>query len=375
MAIAVKKNKSPLLQLLKDNPAALAVIKEGEVLEATYLERGGRAAYFDLGQLGTGIVNGAELLNARDDLKNLKSGQKALVKVIDAENQDGYVELSLRETHKQKSWEKVKELKESEDVVEVNILAANAGGLVAEIEKLNAFLPVSQLSAEHYPQVSDGNKAKILEELKKIVGQALRVKIITAEPKAGKLIISERAIAAANIKERLTKYKAGDVVDGIITGVADFGAFIKFANDPEIEGLIHISELDHRLIENPKEAVRLDDVVKAQIVEIKDGRVSLSLKALKPNPWDKVEEKYKVGQEVEGIVSRFNLFGAFIALNSDIQGLIHVSVFGGVEEMKKQLAIGQKYKFIIESVKPQEKRIVLKFQLPVSNSQPLAPSP
>lgn len=369
MATAIiKKNKSPLLQLLKDNPAALTVTKEGEVLEATYLERGGRAAYFDLGQLGTGIVAGVELLNARDDLKNLKLGQKTLVKVIDPENENGYVELSLRETHKQKSWEKVKELKESEEVIEIGILTANAGGLVTEIEKLSAFLPVSQLSAEHYPQISDGDKTKILEELKKMVGQTLRVRIITAEPRAGKLIISERAIAAANIKERLAKYKAGDVVDGIITGVADFGAFVKFANDPEIEGLIHISELDHRLIGNPKEAVRVDDVVRARIMEIKDDRVSLSLKALKPNPWDKVEEKYRVGQEVEGLVSRFNPFGAFIALDPDIQGLVHVSVFGSVEEMKKRLTIGEKYKFIIEFVKPQEKRIILKFQLPVSDS-------
>lgn len=372
MITTLKKNKSPLLQLLKDNPAALTVAKEGEVAEAVFLDKIGRAAYFDLGQLGMGVVRGLELLNAREDLRDLEPGQKTLVKVIDSENDDGYVELSLRETHKQKAWEKVKELKGGEEVIDVNIRAANTGGLVTEIEKLNAFLPVSQLSADHYPQVSDGDRSKILEELKKLVGQTLRVKIIVVEPRAGKLIISEKAIAAANVKEQLAKYKAGDVVDGIITGVADFGAFMKFTNDPEIEGLIHISELSHRLIENPKEVARVDDVVKAQIMEIKDDRVSLSLKALKPNPWDGVEEKYKVGQEVEGVVSQFNPFGAFIALDQDIQGLIHVSAFGGVEEMKKQLTVGERYKFVIELIKPQEKRIVLKFQQ--VDPSPISPS-
>jgi len=360
MSISVKKHRSPLLQLLKENATALAIAKENEILEAAYLGKSGGAAYFDLGRLGTGIVRGVELLNARSDIKDLKAGQKALVKVIESESDDGYIELSLRETHKQKAWERVKELKESEETISVEILAANSGGLVVEINNLNAFLPVSQLSADHYPQISDGDKSKILEELKKLVGQTLQVKVISADLRTNKLIISEKAIVAADVKKRLADYKVGDVIDGIITGVADFGAFIKFMNDPGIEGLIHISELDHRLVDNPKEVVKVDDVVKAQITEIKDDRVSLSLKALKPNPWDKVEEKYKVGQEVEGTVSRFNPFGAFVSLDSDIQGLVHVSAFGGVEEMKQKLTVGEKYRFVIELIKPEEKRIVLK---------------
>ena len=362
MPTTIKKHRSPLLQLLKDNSAALTVVKENEILEATYLGKNGRAAYFDLGRLGTGILRGLELLNARADLKDLAIGKKALVKVVESESDDGYVELSLRETHKQKAWEKVKELQESEEVITVTILSANAGGLVGEIEKLSAFLPVSHLSTEHYPQVNDGDKARILEELKKLVGQSLEVKIISADPRTNKLIVSEKAIVAADIKERLAEYKVGDIVDGIITGVADFGAFVKFINDPGIEGLIHISELDHRLVDNPKEVVKVDDMVKAQITEIKDDRVSLSLKALKPNPWDGVDNKYKIGQEVEGTVSRFNPFGAFISLDLDIQGLVHVSTFGGVEEMKKQLVVGEKYQFVIELIKPEEKRIVLKLK-------------
>ncbi len=357
-----KKAKSPLMQFLKDNPAAIAIIKQDELIEAKFIGKTNQAAYFDLGRQGTGIVYGVELINAHDSLKGIKAGDSILVKVIDPENDEGYTELSLKETHKQKAWEKIKELKEKDDILPVKIIAANTGGLIAEIEGIKAFLPVSQLTGEHYPQVNEGDKGQILEELKKLVDQELKVKIFDVDPRTSKLIISEKAITAEDIKERLANYKEGDIVDGIITGVADFGAFIKFVNDPKIEGLIHISELDHRLIDNPKEIVNVDDVVRAKIVEIKDGRVSLSLKALKPNPWDKAGELYQAGQEIKGTISRFNPFGAFVSLSEDIQGLIHVSEFGGVEEMRKQLEVGKAYDFIIEMVKPQDKRIVLKLK-------------
>ncbi len=224
-------------------------------------------------------------------------------------------------------------------------------------------MPVSQLSTEHYPRVDEGSRDKILEQLKKFVGQDLSVKIIDLNPRANKLIISEKEINNQNIKDLISKYKVEDVIDGIVSGVADFGAFIKFVDNPQIEGLIHISELSHKLIENPKEIIKVNDSVKAKIVEIKDGRVNLSLKALQPNPWDKVKEKYKTDQEIEGSITKFNPFGAFVGLDAEIQGIIHISEFGGnVEEMKKQIEVGKKYNFKIDSVKPEEKRIILKLK-------------
>lgn len=359
---ATKKQMSPLGQILKNNPGAIPVLKQDELIEAKFIGRTNKAAYFDLGRRGTGILYGLEIINAQDTLKELKEGGVVLVKVIEPENDDGYTELSLKETHKQKAWEVLKDLKDAGEVLKVKIKSANSGGLLTEIEGTQAFLPVSQLSSVHYPQVEEGDKAKILEELKKLVEAELEVKVIDVNPRTNKLIISEKAIASEDIKEKLDNYKVGDIIDGIITGVASFGAFMKFANDPSIEGLIHISELNHRLIENPKEVVKVDEVVKAKIVEIKDGRVSLSLKALQVNPWDAASGRYEVGQTVKGTITRFNPFGAFVSLDPDIQGLIHVSEFGGVEEMKKALQIGQAYDFTIELVKIQEKRIVLKLK-------------
>ena len=362
MVNSFKKINSSIGQLMKTSPDLFGIVKEGDLVEAKLLKRIPRAVYFDLGRFGTGIVYGVELLNAREVLKKLSEGGVISAKVVEVENEEGYIELSLTEAGKQKSWQVLRELKEKSEEVKVKIVAANSGGLIAEMEGLKAFLPVSQLSNEHYPRVEDGSQPKILEELKKFIGQELTIKVIDANSRNNKLIISEKEITAQDIKEALAKYKAGDVVDGIISGVADFGAFIRFTDNTKIEGLIHISELSHRLIENPKEVVKVDDVVKAKIIDIKDGRVTLSLKALKEDPWLKAEEKYQANQEVKGTVLRFNPFGAFIGLDEDIQGLIHISEFGSTEEMKKQLEVGKSYTFNIISVKPQEKRIILKLK-------------
>lgn len=352
---------SPLAQILKE-PNAVTIVKSGELVDAKYIGRTKHAHFFDLGRKGTGTVYGLELLNAQEALKNLKEGDVIVAKVLEQENEDGYVELSLTETNKQKAWQEIKNLKETGEVINVKIISANTGGLIAEINELKVFLPVSQLAANHYPKISDGDPGKILAELKKLTGQDLKVKIIDFNPKNNKLIISEREILDENIKEKLEKYKVGDVINGIVSGVAGFGIFIKFADDPNIEGLIHISEIDHKLIESPREVVKIDDLIKAQIIEIKDGRVSLSMKALKPNPWEKVGEKYQEKQLIKGSVARLNPFGAVISLDENFQGLIKVSDFGSLEEMKKQLEIGKNYDFEIESVKPQEKRIMLKLK-------------
>ena len=232
--------------------------------------------------------------------------------------------------------------------------------MTAVSEELKAFLPVSQLSLEHYPKVPDGDRAKITEELKKFIGQELSVKIIDVNPRSNKIIVSEREVLSANVKELLAAYAVGQVVDCIVSGVADFGVFVRFTDNPQIEGMIHISELDYKLIDNPKELVKVNDPLKAKIMDIKEGRVFLSLKALKEDPWAKLGDALKPGLTVEGRVYKFNPFGAVVALAGDFQGMVHISEFGGQDEMKKALAVGQSYQFVIDAVKPEEKRITLK---------------
>jgi small subunit ribosomal protein S1 len=362
MEKVTSKLESFELKTLKDNPSLMPLLKQGDLVEVQFLERANRAAYFNIPNVGLAMVYGIELLNAKHILKKAKLGDPLTAKVVSPENEKGFVELSLAEAGRQKAWQELKDAKEQDEPVSVKVINANTGGLIVDMKGLQGFLPASHLSNEHYPQKAEGDRNKIAEELKKLIDMNLTVKAININPRTNKLIFSEREVVSENVKEVLESYNEGDIVSGIVSGVANFGAFIRFADTPQIEGFIHISELDHRLIDHPKEVVSVGDLIKAKIVEIKDGRVSLSLKALQEDPWKDIDKKFTEGSVVDGIVYKFNPFGAFIKLDHDILGLIHVSEFGSIEELKKHLEKDNTYKFIITSVKPDDKRIVLKME-------------
>ncbi len=337
--------------------------KEGSVVEVTFIKKLARKAYFDMGRFGTGILYGAEMGNAKETVRNLKSGDKISAKIVTLDGEEGLIEISLSEADKQKIWQRAKDLAEAGETVSAKVMAANAGGLMMLLDgEIKAFLPVSQLSLDHYPKVQDGDRQKITEELKKFIGQELNVKIIDVNVRANKIIVSEREVFSANLKESLTAYSVGQVVDCIVSGVADFGVFVRFIDNPQIEGMIHISELDYKLIENPKDIIKVNDTLKAKIVDIKEGRVFLSLKALKEDPWEKLGDKIKSGDIVQGRVHKFNPFGAVIAIEGDLQGMVHISEFGGQEEMKRALTVGQTYPFLVDAVRSEEKRIMLKLK-------------
>ncbi len=355
---ASAKTNPLLAQMLKT--AGGERLRDGEVVNAVLLDKGTRAAYFDIANFGTGIIYGAELQNCKEILKGMNVGDMIPAKIDTLDGKDGYIELSLSEAGRQKGWLKAKQLEESGEVVKIKVSAVNQGGVVGDFMGLKAFLPVSQLAAEHAPQSDD--RSRTAEELKKLIGEEISVKVITVTPRANKLIVSERETVApsANMKQLLESYSVGQTVPGLVSGIADFGIFVRFVDTPEVEGLVHISEIDHRIIDSPKEVVKLNENVQVKIIDIKEGRVFLSLKALKPDPWMSVGDRFKEGEAVTGKVYKFNPFGAIIDLDGGIQGLIHVSEFGGLDEMKNTIKIGDAHEFLIGSVKPDEKRIILK---------------
>lgn len=358
-----KASQPPTMaQLLKNQLQAVKYIKEGEVVDAEFLSKNSRGVFFDLGRFGTGVVSGSEISNAKELLKKAKPGDKIPAKILSLENKQGYIEISLAEAGKQQLWQKIKEVQEEGAVIKVKIDGSNTGGLTASLFDLKAFLPVSQLSAENYPKIEDGDKQKIGDELKKFIGQELSVKVIDINPRLGKLIISERETLASNMKELVSQYQVGQLVKVLVTSLANFGVFIRFVDNPRVEGLIHISELSHRIVGNPKEIVQVNEVIEAKIIDIKEDRLFLSLKALQEDPWKDAEKLFTAGQEVAGSVYQFNQYGAIINLDHGLQGMIHVSEFGGVDEMKKALALDQKHSFVIDSVKIEEKRISLKLK-------------
>jgi small subunit ribosomal protein S1 len=355
------EKNAALLQVLKNELPANKV-REGDVVEVIFLRKLAREAYFDLGKFGTGIVFGAEFMNARDILKGLTPGDKLSAKVLDLDGEMGYSELSLVEAGRQKVWQLVQELQEAGEIVKMKVTGANNGGLTGNLMDLRAFLPVSQLSNDHYSKLAEGDRQKSLEELKKFVGEEFSVKIINVNPRVNKLIVSERETVNANVKELLTQYQVGQTVDGIVSGLADFGIFVRFADNPQIEGLVHISEIDHRIIDSPKETVKLNEAIQVKIIDIRENRVFLSLKALKSDPWQNANEHFKTGEIVKGKVYKYNPFGATIDLEHGLQGMIHVSEFGSLDELKTQLPIGSDHQFSVESVKQEERRMALKLK-------------
>lgn len=336
-------------------------MKPGDLVEGTVLEKGARRLLVDLGKFGVGVVYRGELLAAREAVKGLKPGDQVHAKVIAVDNDEGLVELSLAEAGRQKAWAAVLELQEKGEPFAVKMTGFNKGGMTAEVAGLPAFLPVSQLGGEHYPKIAPEGRSELGAALAKLVGEEITVKILDANPRTEKLILSEREAMEVSTRELVKNYEVGQVVEGIVSGVVDFGVFVRFTDNPALEGLIHISELSHRMVENPKEVVKVDDVVKVKITDIRDGRISLSLKALQADPWADAAERFAVGQEVTGTVYSFNPFGAIVAVG-DLQGQLHVTGFGSVEEMKEKVALGKSYSFMVQDVKPAERRLVLKLK-------------
>jgi len=353
------------MQTIQEKPLekmeVLRPFRVGEIVEGIVIGIGRSSVYLNLGPRGTGIIFGREFLEEKTQLKGVKEGDTIAAKIVELENDDGYIELSLREAGREITWGKLKEQKATEELLKVKIVGANKGGLLADIFGMQAFLPVSQLSQEHYPKVEDGDSAKILQALQAFMGEELEVEIFDLDPKEGKIILSERSKERRKVKEILSQYKVGDVVEGEITGVVDFGAFVKFgAKEEEIEGLIHISEIDWQIIEDPSLFLKVADRVKAQIIDISNGRASLSLKTLKEDPWKEAAKKYQKGDKVQGTVTKLNPFGTFVEIEPRIQGLCHISEFGTRKAMEEALQVGVTKEFQILEINPEEHRMSLK---------------
>jgi small subunit ribosomal protein S1 len=364
-AVVEEQTVSIMESLLEQH--SVEIPRVGDVLQGTVIDVASHSALLDLGPLGTGIVLGKEMKDGLGSNAKLKEGDVVSATLIDLENEDGFIELSIREASYEKSWDDIEAKRDNKEAVGTKILEANKGGLMVEINGIMGFLPVSQLSSEHYPRVEDGDKNKILEMLRKLVGQELTVRILDADRGTEKLIVSEKAAQSEKEREILSKLTVGDVIEGEVSGVVDFGAFVKFASPSgrkgeKLEGLVHISELAWQLIDDPREIVKTGDRVQAQIIGIEDTRISLSMKTLKEDPWTHVKERYNVGQTVDGKVDKINHFGAFVYLDKDIHGLAHVSEFQEVYPGKKMEDVfqsGETYKWKILSIEPKTHRMGL----------------
>jgi len=335
-------------------PPAIDDMVEGPVIT---IDKG--AVYIDLPPFGTGIIYGREFQNARDIIKRVNVGDIVNGKVVGIGGKEGYIEISLKEARQAIIWNEAEEAIREKRVFELPIADANKGGLIINWQGITGFLPASQLKPEHYPRISDGDKDKILDELKKLVGEKLSVTIIGVNPKEGKLIFSEKSPETKDKENIVSRYALGDEVNGEVTGLVDFGVFVKL--EEGLEGLVHISEIDWGLVENPKTMFKIGEKVKVKVIEIKDDKISLSIKALKENPWKDAAQKYKKDDVVEGVIIKFNKHGALASIEEGVAGLIHISEFGSEEKLREKLEMGKTYTFKISLFDPKEQKMALSF--------------
>jgi small subunit ribosomal protein S1 len=337
---------------------ATARPQHDEVVEGPVVAIGRARVFVDLAPFGTGIIYGREYLSARDALKNVNVGDIVTAKVVGDDNEEGYIELSLREARQALIWGEAETAMQKKTVFTLPVSDANKGGLIINWNGIQGFLPASQLAPAHYPRVPDGDKDKVFVELKKLIGTPLELLIITASPKEQKLIFSEKGAGSSERSNLVEKYHVGDTLEGVVTGATDFGVFVKI--EEGLEGLVHISEMDWALVENPKSRYKVGEKIKVKVIEIKDDKISLSVKALQEDPWKAAAAKYKKDQRVEAVVIKYNKHGALASIEEGVAGLVHISEYASEADLRQKLELGKVYPFTISFFEPKDRRMTLK---------------
>jgi small subunit ribosomal protein S1 len=309
--------------LLADGQPQPQLPEVDEIIDGMVLSVSKTEVIVDIGGIATGVVRGRELYDESGDFANVKIGDGIQATVLDIENERGLYELSFRAAGHRKAWDELQKFVREKTVIDAPVLDANRGGLLMKVGRIEGFLPVSQLSPDHYPRVEGGERTRIVDTLGKLVGTELKVRVIDVDETENRLIVSEKAAREAEQEERLKNYKVGDNVEGVVSGIVSFGVFLAFGDG--LEGLIHISELSWQRIDDPKKLAEMGQKMTAQIIGIEGSKISLSLKRLLEDPWVKAAERYPVGSKVKAKVLRLNTFGAFCELDPVIQGLCHIS--------------------------------------------------
>ena len=329
-------------------------IETGDVVEGTIASVRKHQVWIDLGPRGVGVVMRREVGHGQ----SIEEGQSVTVSVIDPEMEEGYALLSMRRAAKDRGWDELQRIFDAGEIVEVTPYDANRGGLLVELEGIRGFLPVSQLAAGHYPRVSGADKDEILQKLNALTSQPIRVRILDVSRKDNKLIFSEKEAVKDDMQARFAELKVGDEVEGVVTGVIDFGAFV---NVDGIEGLIHISEISWERVENPRDYVKVGETVKAKIIAIDKDRLSLSLKQMSEDPWLKEVKAFKKGDVVEGKITRITPFGAFVQLSPSVEALVHVSEMGDDDNIdpEKIFQLNEKKEFKVLEIDTDARKISL----------------
>ncbi len=364
----------PMALLLDEIEQSLLEPQTGEIRTGLIMDKRPHELLIDIGFKSEGIVNGRELERISELLDSLNVGDEVPVYIL-REDRDGNLQLSISRAQAEKDWERAEELMESQEIFEGSVAAYNRGGVIVKLGQVRGFVPASQLSADSQSQGQSESEIENADERwANLVGETLMLKVIDIDRKRNRLILSERLAMREwrrQQKEQLLEsLKEGDVYDGVISSIADFGAFVDLGG---ADGLIHLSELSWNRVNHPSEVVQVGSKIKVQILSVDQERrrIGLSLRRLQPQPWDVVDQTYEVGQIVRGKITKLVNFGAFARLDKDgIEGLIHVSELTErrINHPKEVVTEGEEYDLRIIRIDMDKRRmgLSLKQALPPS---------
>lgn len=344
--------------------SSIEKIEVGKVLEGSVVEIKNSEIWVDLDGRAMGVVYRREV-GDKSSVSDLACGDRVLTYVLDDEDDEGFLILSLKKAGKERVWADLKRKMEKGTVIDVRITDANKGGLLTMIEGIQGFIPVSQLTAEYYPRVEGGDKEEILSRLNSLLGKSLPVKVIDIDRATNKLILSQKAAKSEEQKKFLKNLEVGQVLKAKVSGVVDFGVFITVG---DIEGLVHISEVSWERIDDIKRIVKVGDEIDVMIIEIEDNKVSLSMKRLSPDPFKEAVKQFKKGDIVSGKVIRVTPFGAFVQVetpdkNHAIDGLVHISELSDEHVSNPKEIIKEKESYCLKIISIEEENRKLSLSL------------
>lgn len=355
----IGSDKSVMGGLLLSKEAASDFPQVGSNVNGKVIYVGKNEVYVDINGLTTGLIRGRELNDESGDYINLHPGDEIEATLVELENEYGLMELSLRHAGHQKAWTQLTDLLDQGSTVIATAIDANKGGLMVKVGGVMGFLPVSQLTSQNYPRVEGGDKNRILELLKGMIGKSFETKVIDVDEATDKLIVSEKAAWEEKQQADISEYKADDVVEGRVSGIVDFGVFVEFGKG--LEGLVHISEMAWHRVDKPGDMFKVGEPVQAKIIEIDGAKISLSIKRTKQDPWKKAAESFTVGSKVKGKVLKVNPFGLFVELSPEIHGLAHISELSNkkIKDINQIAKAGDIMDFFVISIEPEMHRLGL----------------
>ena len=337
--------------------ADIQVFMPGKTIKGLVLDSSQSRILVQLPGGVTGIVTKKEATGFGVTTEDYEVGTPIEAMVIQSENEQGLVLMSLRRASQEMVWAELNECFEESRIIKVKVTDANKGGLMTIYKGLKAFLPVSQLTPLNYPRVDGADAGEILRRLQTHIGNEMAVRVINSDRERGKLIVSEKAAISEKQEETLKSIKVGDIVNGNVCGIVKFGIFVTFGG---AEGLVHLSELDWGHVSDPGKNFDLGQKVEVLVLGVEGKKLSFSIKRLTDDPWKDQVKAFAIGQKVSGKVVRWNSNGIFISVADNVNGLFPLSDYGVESHSELKVREGETRSGEVLGIDYNSHRLVLK---------------